>query len=58
VPFAGVLLIVVAFVLVSSDPPVMLFCLFVLYGFSGYIWWGYLAMRGRPNPARSSQREH
>jgi CDP-diacylglycerol--serine O-phosphatidyltransferase len=58
VPFAGVLLIVVAFVLVSSDPPVMLFCLFVLYGFSGYIWWGYLAVRGRPNPARSSQREH
>ena len=48
VPFAGVLLIVVAFVLVSSDPPVMLFCLFVLYGLSGYIWWGYLAIRGRP----------
>jgi CDP-diacylglycerol--serine O-phosphatidyltransferase len=48
----------VAFVLVSSDPPVMLFCLFVLYGFSGYIWWGYLAIRGRQNPARSSQREH
>jgi CDP-diacylglycerol---serine O-phosphatidyltransferase len=58
VPFAGVLLIVVAFVLVSSDPPVMLFCLFVLYGFSGYIWWGYLAVRGRANPARSLQREH
>ena len=35
------LLVVVAFVLVSSDPPLMLFGLFVLYGFSGYAWWGY-----------------
>src|SRR6195952_868539 len=50
VPFAGVLLVVVAFVLVSSDPPLMLFGLFVLYGFSGYAWWGYMAIRGRPNP--------
>jgi CDP-diacylglycerol--serine O-phosphatidyltransferase len=58
VPFAGVLLVVVAFVLVSSDPPLMLFGLFVLYGFSGYAWWGYMAMRGRPNPARSSEKAH
>jgi len=58
VPFAGVLLVVVAFVLVSSDPPLMLFGLFVLYGFSGYAWWGYMAMRGRPNPARSSEKPH
>jgi CDP-diacylglycerol--serine O-phosphatidyltransferase len=58
VPFAGVLLVVVAFVLVSSDPPLMLFGLFVLYGFSGYAWWGYMAIRGRPNPARSSEKAH
>jgi CDP-diacylglycerol--serine O-phosphatidyltransferase len=44
---------VVAFVLVSSDPPLMLFGLFVLYGLSGYVFWGYQAMRGRANPARS-----
>jgi len=54
VPFAGVLLVVVVFVLVSSDPPVMLFGLFVLYGMSGYIFWGYSMLRGRPNPARSA----
>ena len=35
------LLVVVAFVLVSSDPPLMLFGLFVLYGLSGYVFWGY-----------------
>lgn len=58
VPFAATLLIVVAFVLVSSDPPLMLFCLFVLYGLSGYVFWAYMAVRGRANPARSSQREH
>jgi CDP-diacylglycerol--serine O-phosphatidyltransferase len=48
-----ILLVVVAFVLVSSDPPLMLFGLFVLYGLSGYVFWGYQALRGRANPARS-----
>jgi len=49
--------VVVAFVLVSSDPPLMLFGLFVLYGLSGYVFWAYQAVRGRGNPARSSPRE-
>jgi CDP-diacylglycerol--serine O-phosphatidyltransferase len=53
VPFAAILLVVVAFVLVSSDPPLMLFGLFVLYGLSGYAFWAYLSMRRRENPARS-----
>ena len=56
-PFAATLLVVVAFVLVSSDPPLMLFGLFVLYGLSGYVFWAYQAVRGRSNPARSSPRE-
>jgi len=53
VPFGVILLVVVAFVLVSSDPPLMLFGLFVLYGLSGYVFWGYQVLRGRGNPARS-----
>jgi CDP-diacylglycerol--serine O-phosphatidyltransferase len=57
VPFAGILLVVVVFVLVSSDPPVMLFGLFVLYGLSGYLFWAYSAIRGRANPARSASHE-
>lgn len=56
VPFAAILLVVVAFVLVSSDPPLMLFGLFVLYGLSGYVFWAYRVVRGMGNPARSSQR--
>ena len=41
----------------SSDPPLMLFGLFVLYGLSGYVFWGYQALRGRANPARSVERD-
>ncbi|MCG5077890.1 CDP-diacylglycerol--serine O-phosphatidyltransferase [Paraburkholderia tagetis] len=57
VPFAATLLVVVAFVLVSSDPPLMLFGLFVLYGLSGYVFWAWQSIRGRTNPARSLPRE-
>ncbi len=39
VPFWGILLVVAVFVFVSSDPPVVLFGLFVLYGLSGWIMW-------------------
>ncbi|CAB3785767.1 CDP-diacylglycerol--serine O-phosphatidyltransferase [Pararobbsia alpina] len=53
VPFGVILLVVVAFVAVSSDPPIVLFGLFVLYGLSGYLYWGYQLLRGRPNPART-----
>ena len=39
VPFAVILLLVLGFVLVSSDPPIVLFLLFVAYGLSGYVHW-------------------
>ncbi len=39
VPFSVLLLVVVVFVLVSFDPPRMLFGLFILYGLSGYAVW-------------------
>lgn len=39
VPFAVILLIVLGFVLVISDPPIVLFLLFVAYGLSGYVHW-------------------
>jgi len=54
VPFAAILVVVAVFVLISSDPPVMLFVLFVLYGLSGYLFWAACALRGRPNPARNA----
>lgn len=39
VPFGVIVLLVVGFIAVSSDPPIMLFGLFVLYGLSGYVFW-------------------
>jgi CDP-diacylglycerol--serine O-phosphatidyltransferase len=36
VPFIAIFLIVLIFVAVSSDPPKVLFGLFVIYGLSGY----------------------
>ena len=39
VPFVVVLLIVLAFILISSDPPRVLFAIFVGYALSGYVRW-------------------
>jgi len=39
VPFTVIFLIVLGFVLISSDPPIVLFLLFVAYGLSGYVHW-------------------
>ncbi|CFN64596.1 CDP-diacylglycerol--serine O-phosphatidyltransferase protein [Bordetella pertussis] len=52
VPFWGILLVVAVFVFVSSDPPVVLFGLFVLYGLSGWV-----VMAWRWNRARRLQQE-
>ena len=54
VPFVAILAVVLVFVLVSSDPPLVLFGLFILYGLSGYVFWAARAGRGRPNPARGA----
>lgn len=47
VSFGVILLFMLGFVLVSSDPPVVLFGLFVAYSLSGYIVWAARALRGR-----------
>ena len=46
VPFVVILMIVLAFVLVSSSPPEVLFALFVSYGLSGYVYWVMTRSRG------------
>lgn len=48
VPFWMILLVVLAFVFVSSDPPIVLFALFVVYGLSGYVLWGLRWWRRPP----------
>ncbi|MGE0310483.1 MAG: CDP-diacylglycerol--serine O-phosphatidyltransferase [Lautropia sp.] len=67
VPFIFLVLLVLGFVLISSDPPVVLFLLFVVYGVSGYALWGWRRYRanglsvmrrspsaGAADPARAS----
>ena len=39
VPFWAMIVVALAFVVVTSDPPLVLFGLFVLYGLSGYVLW-------------------
>lgn len=52
VPYMAVPLIVLAFVLVSSDPPVVLFSLFLGYAVSGYVLWLWRWRTGRPDSAQ------
>jgi len=47
VPFVMVLLIVLFFVLVSYQPPMVLFGGFLLYALSGCVGWAWLAMKRR-----------
>lgn len=47
VPFIAIFLIVLVFVLISSDPPKVLFGLFVLYGLSGYVIYFWRLFKGK-----------
>jgi CDP-diacylglycerol--serine O-phosphatidyltransferase len=47
VPFWMILVVVAAFVFISSDPPIVLFGLFVIYGLSGYVMWAWRWQRAR-----------
>ena len=47
VPFWAVLLIAFAMILISSNPPMILFLLFIAYSFSGYVVWLVKWRRGR-----------
>lgn len=48
VPFIAIFLIVLVFVLISSDPPKVLFGMFVLYGLSGYVIYFWRLFKGKP----------
>jgi CDP-diacylglycerol--serine O-phosphatidyltransferase len=48
VPFIAIFLIVLVYVAISSDPPKVLFGLFVFYGLSGYAVFFWRLMKGRP----------
>jgi CDP-diacylglycerol---serine O-phosphatidyltransferase len=51
VPFTVISLVVLGFVLISFDPPIVLFLLFVAYGLSGYVYWLWKKRRpAKPPP--------
>jgi CDP-diacylglycerol--serine O-phosphatidyltransferase len=54
VPFWVILVFVAGFVFISSDPPVVLFALFVIYGLSG---WGVWLWRWRRQGQLSATRQ-
>jgi CDP-diacylglycerol--serine O-phosphatidyltransferase len=45
VPFGMLVSLIILFVVVSSDPPVVLFGLFVCYALSGLMTWVYQKIR-------------
>ncbi len=58
VPFFVILLIVLAFILVSTSPPEVLFGVFVLYGLSGYAdaLWQLSRRRKRTSPLQGGEK--
>ena len=58
VPFIAVFLIVLAIVAVSSDPPKVLFGLFVCYGLSGYGVYFWRLLKGKPVSIVQTKSEH
>jgi CDP-diacylglycerol--serine O-phosphatidyltransferase len=48
VPFAAIVLIALAIAVVNIHPPIVLFAIFVCYGFSGYVIYGWRRAKGRP----------
>ncbi len=57
VPFIAIFLIVLVFVAISSDPPKVLFGLFVTYGLSGYVVAVWFWAKGRPVSIVQTQSE-
>ena len=47
VPFAVIVLIALGIAVINIDPPVVLFAIFVCYGLSGYVLYGWRKARGR-----------
>ena len=53
VPFIFVIALMLLLVLISADPPMVLFALALVYGLSGYVIWFWLWKTGRPLPWRA-----
>lgn len=54
VPFAAIVLIVLAIAAINISPPHMLFGLFMLYGLSGYVIYAWRKTKGKPTSVIST----
>jgi len=50
VPFVVGIAIMMGIVLISADPPVVLFSLFLVYGVSGWVLWAWRVYKGHMPP--------
>ena len=58
VPFIVIFLIALGFVLISTDPPKVLFGLFVCYGLSGYLVFFWRLFKGKPVSIVQTKPDH
>jgi CDP-diacylglycerol--serine O-phosphatidyltransferase len=57
VPFAVIVLIAIGIAVINIDPPIVMFGLFVLYGFSGYFIYFWRKAKGIPTSVISTSTE-
>ena len=54
VPFAVIVMIALLIAIINIDPPTVLFGLFVMYGFSGYLVYAWRKAKGKPSSVIST----
>lgn len=54
VPFAVIVMIALLIAIINIDPPTVLFGMFVVYGFSGYVVYGWRKAKGHPSSVIST----
>ena len=54
VPFAVIVLIALGIAVINIDPPTVMFGLFVIYGLSGYVLYGWRKAKGQPTSVIST----
>lgn len=57
VPFVVIVLIALGIAVINIDPPTVMFGLFVIYGFSGYVLYGWRKATGQPTSVISTSTE-
>ena len=57
VPFVVIVLIALAIAVINIDPPTVMFGLFVIYGFSGYVVYGWRKAKGLQTSVISTSKD-